>query len=115
MIATHPPLPNHARVVTHAGMNKQTLYIVGAIFGAVLLFFAYDRFTNPNLDGLTAYQRCDYHAYWQNHGGSVEQCRAAEADAAANRMIGDPDLRQAEADMNVTPAEVEPTQVPPTK
>jgi hypothetical protein len=59
---------------------------VTAILGAVLLYFAYDRFTNPNLDGLSAYQRCDYHAYWQNHGGSVDQCRQNEAEAAAARM-----------------------------
>jgi hypothetical protein len=66
--------------------EQQTMRVVAAIFGAVALYFAYDRYTNPNLDGLDAYQRCDYHAYWLNHGGSVDQCRHSEAEAAAMRM-----------------------------
>jgi hypothetical protein len=85
--------------------EQQTRLLVGAIFAAVLLYFAYDRITNPNLDGMHPYDRCQYWAYWHNHGGSIDACQQAEAEAAAARMrvaagySADPDVAAQEMEM----------------
>jgi hypothetical protein len=84
-----PPEPSEPTpLATREPMTReqQTKLIVGAIFGAVLLYVAYDSITNPNMDGLNDYQRCSYWAYWHMHGGSVDKCQQAEAEAAATRM-----------------------------
>jgi hypothetical protein len=72
-----PPLQTHERVVTDTPMTraKQTWLIVAAIFGAVALYMLYDSITNPNLDGMNAWDRCAYYAYYSNHGGDVGACR----------------------------------------
>lgn len=86
--AMEKPFPSDERVVTHAGMTRaqQTWLIVGAIFGALVLYFAYDATVNPNLDGMHPYDRCSYWAYYHNHGGSVKVCQDREMQAVYDRV-----------------------------
>jgi len=73
--------------------TAQTIWIVGAIIGAVLLYMAYDSITNPNLDDLHPYDRCQYWAYWHKHGGSVRACQDHEMKEIEYRIgsAADPD------------------------
>ena len=66
--------------------TQQTWSIIGAI-AAAAIFLAWVLWPAPNLDGMTAYEKCSYSSYYANRGGSAEACRTAEVDAARARLM----------------------------
>ena len=100
--------------------SKQTWLIVGAMGGAMLSYFAYDSITNPNLDGISGYDRCTYWAYYHTHGGDEQACKAKEMTAIEKRVMGhsqseDEYMRKAEEQLDSEDGNVTAQPMAPTK
>ena len=61
------------------GLIVGSIALVGAILGAVLY--------EPNLDGMSSYDKCSYRSHYKNRGGSAEACRSAVTDDAVRYLM----------------------------
>jgi len=65
---------------------QQTWTIVGAL-GVIAAFFAFVFWPEPNLDGMSRWDKCEYRSFYKNRGGSPEACQAEIAEESRKRLM----------------------------